>query len=95
MTFSEFLEFSYNILQEMSAEDISEAMQIYFDAVNMTIQEYIMDDCDDDLDVPTSDFLAAVTFLPEKEKLQGFSALKRGLSNQERFGSIEEFEDCA
>jgi hypothetical protein len=92
MTFSEFLEVSYTILQEMSAEEICEAMQIYFDEANKVVEEYTLDEYDDYLDSSNSNFLSSITLLPEKEKVQGFSALKRGLSNQERFGNLEDFE---
>ncbi|MBM3208202.1 MAG: hypothetical protein FJZ57_06325 [Chlamydiae bacterium] len=92
MEFKEFLEISYSVLEDMSAAEIQRAVELYFNDENKVVEEYSPEINLQNADIPNTNFLSAVSLYSEKEKIQGFSALKRGLSNHDRFGTIEDFQ---
>jgi len=97
--FIEFLMASYEYFQNITREDVSSVLPLYFSAENKVLESFSLKDFEDKEDLPGSE--ESLESLDEsfygayqsgaKDKASGFSSLKRGLSDQSAASSLEMF----
>ncbi|NDD57845.1 MAG: hypothetical protein EBZ47_01135 [Chlamydiae bacterium] len=93
--FQDFLEISKQCLQELTQEDVSGAFSLYFEPTNKVVESFSPSNVQISSMLANARDFAVTTSNPfseiEKDSVQGFATLKRGLSLNPSLGNVDDY----